>query len=57
MSTPKPNWASSPWIGEGAAAQWSLWRAGVEWAAKVHGLSGDDNRIEGLKKLRTMLEK
>lgn len=46
MTNPKPNWASSPWIGEGAGAQWSLWRAGIEWAAKVHGVSADAGNVE-----------
>jgi hypothetical protein len=26
-------WPLSPWLGDGAAAQWSLWQAGIEWAA------------------------
>jgi hypothetical protein len=31
----QPILPSAPWLGEDAVAQWQLWRAGNEWAART----------------------
>jgi hypothetical protein len=39
MNQPKPEpnpWPGSPWLGEGAAAQWVLWQASIAWAARTN---------------------
>jgi hypothetical protein len=32
-------WPTSPWLGESATAQFSLWKAGIEWESRSNWLS------------------
>ena len=31
----QPNLPDAPWLGENAVAQWELWNAGLQWAART----------------------
>jgi len=38
------NWSASPWLGTTAEGQWTLWRAGCEWAARSGWFASSDQK-------------